>query len=136
MNNCDLALVPDHVWAIMTILQEARNQTFDGMLGVAEVIRNRMKAKNQRAYEIVLAPFQFSGWNTSDPNRITCAGVDLHDPRVAQAMKAWELANKNNTDSVQGAMFYHSKHLKVFPEWATKFKRVTEIGDHIFYREN
>ena len=137
-NPCEL-VHPD-IWAILTILQESRNQTFDGMLGVAEVIRNRTKSKfysDGSIISTILMPKQFSGWNTNDPNRIICGKLKTDNEHVILATKAWKIANENNTDLTSGAFFYHAKTMKVYPEWSKspKIARTTIIGDHIFYKK-
>lgn len=138
MDNCDINLVPEWTWAVMTILQEARSQTFDGMLGVAEVIRDRTRLKfysDGTVISTVLFPYQFSGWNTKDQNRIICGKLELDNPKVQLAIKAWKLAIKNNTESVGGALFYHSKHMNPFPIWVNGVVKTTVIEDHIFYKK-
>lgn len=138
--DCDLSIVPEWMWGLMTVLQEARNQNLDGMIAVAEVIRDRTL---QRFYSdgtvsgTVLHPYQFSGWNSKDPNRVICSTITWDDPRVQMAVKAWNIAVKNKTNVAGGALFYHSKHMSPFPDWALSptMKVTARVGDHIFYRE-
>ena len=137
-DTCDVELVPPWIWAVMTILQEARNQSFDGMLGVAEVIRDRTKARfysDGSVISTVLFPFQFSGWNTRDQNRIICGKMELANPKVQDAIRAWRMCNTNNTETVGGALFYHSKHMKNYPSWSKVFPVTAIIQDHIFYKK-
>jgi len=47
----------------LTILGEARGETFEGMAGVASVIQTRMIERKQTASQVCLAPKQFSFWN-------------------------------------------------------------------------
>jgi len=140
METCDTSLVPPWQWAVLTILQEARNQTYDGMIAVAEVIRNRMDSKfysDGSVVGTVLRDRQFSGWNNSDPNRIICGKYSLDDPRVVQAIRAWKTAINNKTDLTSGALFYHARTMSPFPDWSkdASIMRTTMIGDHIFYRK-
>ena len=142
MNNptCNVSLVPDWQWAVMTILQEARSQTLDGMIGVAEVIRDRTKSKfysNGTVISTVLWPYQFSGWNTKDPNREICGKMELDNPLVIMAIRAWRIANNNFTSLTGGALFYHASSMNPFPDWATsgEVEKTTQIQDHIFYRK-
>jgi len=138
--DCDTQLTPDWIWAVMTILQEARNQNLDGMIAVAEVIRNRAQAKffsDGTIIGTVLNPYQFSGWNTKDPNRLICGKLTYDNPMTQQAMKAWRLAIMNNTEMTSGALYYHTKQMSPFPDWAKsgKLAVTATIGDHIFYKD-
>ena len=140
MDNCQVELIEPWKWAVLTILQEARNQTLDGMIGVAEVIRNRTEKgfySDGTIIGTVLKDRQFSGWNASDPNRIICGKYSLDDPRVSMAIKAWKLAINNRTDLTGGAFFYHTRMMSPFPDWASSpgIIKTTMIGDHIFYKK-
>jgi spore germination cell wall hydrolase CwlJ-like protein len=123
----------------MTILQEARSQTLDGMIGVAEVIRDRTKSKfysNGTVISTVLWPYQFSGWNTKDPNREICGKMEMDNPLVIMAIRAWKIANNNFTSLTGGALFYHARTMNPFPDWASspEMEKTTQIQDHIFYK--
>ena len=52
----------------LTVLGEARNQPYQGKVAVAQVVRNRMDAKDMTVAQVVLAPWQFSSFNPGDPN--------------------------------------------------------------------
>jgi len=54
----------------LTVLGEARNQSYQGKVAVAQVVRNRMDAKKLSVADVVLAPWQFSCWNPEDPNKL------------------------------------------------------------------
>jgi spore germination cell wall hydrolase CwlJ-like protein len=108
------------------------------MLGVAEVIRNRTVSKfysDGSVIDTVLKPYQFSGWNTNDINRVICGKVEMDNPLVSLALKAWKTALNNKTELTSGAVFYHSRFMTPFPDWTNNVVRTTVIGDHIFYRE-
>jgi spore germination cell wall hydrolase CwlJ-like protein len=122
----------------MTIRQEADSEPFAGKVAVAEVIRNRMMTNYHSDGTVegtVLAPFQFSGWNTQDPNRRRVASLDDADFRTLEAFRAWRTAMEHNTDLAKGANLYHS--VKVVPAWATAptVKQTTQIGNHVFYKD-
>lgn len=105
-------------------------------MAVAEVIRNRMALKyasDGTAEGTVLRPYQFSGWNTKDPNRIACAKVDAMDPVVVDCAKAWE--ESATTNLTKGAILYlNPAVVKVLPDWAKQENRTVMIGNHHFYR--
>ncbi len=131
-------LVSDDTWAILTIWQEARGESFEGKLAVAEVIWNRMRQQYQSDGTVVgtvLKPYQFSGWNTTDKNRLIAAKLDDLDPAVKDCMKAWFDA-KAGSNTVRGALLYFNPSLvKDVPTWAGSAvaKKVAEVGRHVFY---
>lgn len=137
--DCDL-LVPETAWAIMTIAQEARSEPYQGKLAVAEVIRNRM---NQRFFsdgtvrDTILRPYQFSGWNTSDRNRIICAGLKHNDKITIDCLNAWNEAITLDTNITDNAVSYYADYITK-PTWASsnEFKFTTKIGTHVFYKRN
>ena len=127
-------------WSVQTIAQEASSEPFEGKVAVAEVIRERTKTRffsNGTIYSTVLWPWQFSGWNTDDPNRIRVAKMDLTHPMLIECIKAHEEAFLNNSNIVLGANLYHAVTMKDYPKWTASHKvsRVKQVGSHIFYRE-
>lgn len=67
-------------WIALTVKQEAEGEADDGKLAVAFVIVNRMREKGRGAADIVLAPWQFSCWNTDSPTRGRLGDVSLASP--------------------------------------------------------
>jgi spore germination cell wall hydrolase CwlJ-like protein len=131
-------LVPDYVWAVITIWHEAQDQSFAGKVAVGEVIRNRTKAKYRSDGTLagtVLWPVQFSGWNAHDasPNyreRIEGAKLDADNPIVKECIRAWaEVEAGSNT--VKGAMDYFNPKI-CNPAWAVGATILAEIDDHRF----
>lgn len=51
----------------LTLYGEARGESIEGQIAVGCVIRNRLTAK-EGYKEVCLSPYQFSCWNSSDPN--------------------------------------------------------------------
>src|SRR5206468_12010195 len=51
-----------------TLVGECRGEPIEGIIGVANVIRNRAFAADSTLKEICLAPKQFSCWNEDDFN--------------------------------------------------------------------
>lgn len=115
----------------LTLLGEARGETFEGMAGVASVIQTRMVERNQTASQVCLSPKQFSFWN---------GGVSESTKRkllaTAQGKNALYLADlvihKQMPDIVRGANHYHA--ISVSPKWAKNTKLVATIRNHKFYR--
>lgn len=128
-----MRLVPDDAWAVMTIWQEARSEPYMGMLAVAEVIRNRMRAKffsDGTVAGTVLRDRQFSGWNNRDPNRIPSAGLHHDNPTAERCARAWR--DSEGTNVACGAVSYFNPAI-VVPDWKKDFRLVATIGRHEFY---
>ena len=133
-----MQLIPDESWAALTIWMEARGEGWEGMCAVGEVIRARMSrryASDGTVPGTVLAPYQFSGWNTQDANRIDAALADADDSALRQALVAWRASEY--TDYAEGAVLYHAASMESAPSWASapSVRRITQIGNHIFYAE-
>ena len=115
----------------LTILGEARGETFEGMAGVASVIQTRMIERKQTASQICLAPKQFSFWN---------GGVSEATKKkllaTAQGKNALYLADlvihQQMPDIVKGANHYHA--ISVAPRWARDARLVATIRNHKFYK--
>ena len=115
----------------LTILGEARGETFEGMAGVASVIQTRMIERKQTASQICLAPKQFSFWN---------GGVSEATKKkllaTAQGKNALYLADlvihQQMPDIVKGANHYHA--ISVAPKWARNARLVATIRNHKFYK--
>lgn len=121
--------------AIYTIIAESRNQSLEGQIAVAQVIRNRYK--QQRWYgrtieEVCKKPSQFSCWNDKK-DRNYPYNIKITDNIWNNAKKAWILSA--NTNLVNNANLYHTT--KVKPKWmkSPKVKFIRKIGDHLFYYE-
>ncbi len=80
------------------------------------------------------SPYQFSCWNTSDPNREKILNIDPADPvfqicvRIARRAVAGVLV-----DPTVGATHYHAKHGR--PLWSVGRIPSTVIGNHKFYND-
>jgi len=130
-------LISDDALAVATIWQEARGEDFEGKVGVAEVIRNRAAGKKSIA-SIVLKPFQFSGWNTKDGNRVPSMSIDDTDPVVQSCQEAW-LKALDGSDLTQGAEYYMNVDLVKqmrgeLPAWVHNLEQTVIIGNHTFWR--
>lgn len=133
-------LFSDEALAVSTIWQEARGEPFLGKLAVAQVIRNRVLLKynsNGTVAGTVLAPYQFSGWNTKDPNRVISALIDTDDPIVGACRTAWLIALQTGVADKFPAVLFHASTMSEYPEWSKSpnVKKIAEIGNHIFYTD-
>jgi Cell wall hydrolyses involved in spore germination len=132
-----MRIISDDLIAALNIWMEARGESIEGKVGVAEVMRNRLASRRwgKTMVEVVLAPYQFSGWNTKDPNRIKALLLDDNDPTLRQCQVAWQAA-VDGSNTVHGAMFYFNpKGVTSWPTWASPAKFLAQIGNHFFYRE-
>lgn len=132
-----MRLITDDAIAIITIWQEARGESYAGKVAVAEVIRNRVTRKYNCDGTIAgacLRAFQFSGFNTTDPNRVPSFKLDNSNPVVAECAKAWDQA-KNGGDMVcQAVLYLNPRILKEIPAWVSVCDHVATVGNHDFYR--
>lgn len=132
-----MRLITDDAIAICTIWQESRNQPFEGMVAVGEVIRERVWRHYNCDGTVIgacLAAFQFSGWNTQDPNRIPSLKLDDSNHVVNLCKEAWW--KSQSLQYAKGAVLYcNLKTVHPRPSWAKEEKIVAVIGDHTFFSD-
>jgi hypothetical protein len=110
----------------VAVYHEARGEPRDGQLAVAQVVLNRARSGRfpKSVCGVVLQPAQFSAvrsnWNPRE-SRVW---------REAQAVAA-EAAEGGRLEHVGNALYFHATH--VSPGWRNK-RRMTQVGNHIFYR--
>ena len=128
-----------------TIYGEARGEGKIGMEAVACVIMNRTKSNKWfTGYEIkagckipsvaqtCLKKYQFSCWNSNDPNCALIKRIDERSSLFRQCLQvAHRALNGSLKDFTNGALYYHSKDVK--PHWAANKMPCLIIGNHIFY---
>jgi len=128
-----------------TIWGEARNQGMDGMAAVANVITNRVDLDlhddhrpdwwGEGFSEVCRKPWQFSCWNTNDPNRERLLSVTTQDPQFSDAMVLAAAAIGGKLwDRTKGATHYFAPKIVPPPKWTIGLHPTTIIGDHVFYR--
>jgi N-acetylmuramoyl-L-alanine amidase len=116
-----------------TIFFEARSDGARGMLAVAFVIRNRLRAGTfgDTVAEVVRSPAQFSVWNRGGAARR--GKVPADDPQWRQALQAARLAMAGAVkDPSRGATFYHEKSIR--PAWSRSMRVTARVGSHVFLR--
>ena len=124
---------PDTLAAI-NIWMEARGEPYEGQVAVGEVMRNRLAngSFGHNLQSIILAPYQFSGWNTTSNERIAAFSLDDADPVYQQCLKAW--LESTNTAFAKGALFYYNPSIvSLPPDWAVPIHLTATIGHHQFY---
>jgi hypothetical protein len=121
-----------------TIWGEARGESFNGKVGVAWVIRNRMAKSPKYNWPATLKGvchqmYQFSCWNPGDANlyklkTVTEADSNFRECKeIARKVVKGELADVSN-----GADHYYANYIAK-PNWATGTP-VAVIGVHLFYK--
>lgn len=116
------------------IYHEARNQSEQGMMGVAFVTINRTKTVGfpssvcDVVYERTKNLCQFS-WVCEKKNKAVKEDTAF-DQALAVAKRALYAYN-HMTDPTGGALFYHATYVN--PHWKNLVKTI-RIDDHIFYK--
>ena len=100
------------------VYHESRGEPILGQLAVAQVTKNRSESGDYCA--AVFSPYQFS-WTLKKS-----ANYDSLSMLIAQQVHAGSHPLENFS-----AKFYHQKTIK--PLWAKKLRRLTQIGNHVFY---
>lgn len=132
----DAAMLSDLQVVAATLWGEARNQGEAGVRAVACVIANRTRTRfrrRQSAREVCLDRWQFSCWNTGDPNLPRMLRVATRPDRdFEQALAiAREVLSNTLVDVTGGARHYHAS--RILPSWARGVTPCAVFGDHLFY---
>lgn len=122
----------DLYWLAITVLQEAAGEPHEGKLGVAWSIMNRVNKHGRRVPAIVLAPWQYSCYNTTSPTR------KMITTRTQATWEACERAAKEAYHALAPDPTYGSTHylnpkvLKRLPDWYRKDLVRAVLGAHHF----
>jgi spore germination cell wall hydrolase CwlJ-like protein len=108
---------------------EARGESLEGQLAVAEVVLNRASSKKypKGICKVVTQPWQFSFIQKGE------------FPPINKASKSWRKAvaiakiaqGKLDGTLADGVLWYHADY--VSPSWGKRLDREKKIGLHIFY---
>lgn len=125
-----------------TIYGEARGEfnRRDGGLGaliaVANVVMNRVKAQTwygRTVREVCLKPWQFSCWNSKDPNYALLT-KEIMDPLYDVCFwVAGEVMAEKWPDLTKGSNHYHAVSMYPYPKWSAGKEPTLRIGGHFFY---
>jgi N-acetylmuramoyl-L-alanine amidase len=145
MDDVTLTNLTDQEALTLTLFGEGRGENIAGLVAIGAVIRNRLHSGKYPSYKaVVLAPKQFSCWNTTDPNyqiliehaKQMLSGSPSNDPYfqrcawVARGIMEWILF-----DETRGAEFYMTSKLFLSsdcPSWARKLRNIVTIGSQVF----
>ena len=126
----------------LNIYHEARDQSIEGQIAVAQVVLERVKSKKYPSTicEVVMQGPTYS-WSMNFPIRHRCQfswycdGLSDKPRDMIAYLNSVDVAEKTLhglKDMVKGSMYYHSTKVK---PWWSKYKiRVRQIDDHIFYK--
>jgi len=114
------------------IYYEAGRESYEGKLAVAQVVNNRVNSSKfpkticEVVYQKINNTYQFSwvGENVS-----TQMNKYVWEESLMVAKKSMTNSNIHELLSKTKAMYFHA--VSVSPDW--NLKRVTKIGNHIFY---
>jgi hypothetical protein len=111
------------------IYHEARGESFEGMMAVANVIVNRMKSPlfPNTACGVVYQRKQFS-W-TMMPDKLSTPVLNYGGPILYISRLAIE---SRLIDITRGATHYHADYVNPF--WAKTKKHTVTVGTHLFYK--
>lgn len=115
---------------VKTILAEAAGEGPEGMYAVASVINNRARRRGKTPQQIVNEPYQFAGRARPDLDRF----VELQRPEIQQAATdAWMRALQQPIPDVDHFLSNDLANSPRRPQWSTKMRPITTIGNHTFY---
>lgn len=126
----------DYEVAQATIWMEARGEGFEGMLAVAWVIVNRLRSDKfgPTLGHVCLQPYQFSCWNTHDPNRQALAAAEpLAKAWLESEQALFAALHPKAPDPTDGALYYCEKELEGRPPF-DRLLLTARIGKHSFFK--
>ena len=132
----ELATSDRELWCLATAIYfEARGESYRGQIAVAQVVLNRV-AHKLYPDTICGVVFQNSQKRNACQFSFACDGI----PETIKEKKAWQQAEDIARGVVGGTLYlpevsnathYHANY--VYPYWAPRLKKLTTVGQHIFY---
>ena len=128
----------------LTIMYEARSESYVGQSAVGHVMKNRLEYDKSCTTigEVVTEPYQFSVYNENDLNRVKIINHKLNPHKMSDRDSkeyaiAWKIAHDILTglskDPTDGAtMYLNPKTVTKIPEWFKLCKNTKQIGQHHF----
>lgn len=112
----DYSLMSDMGILALCCWREARGEGLTGKRGVACVVRNRINANSFFGHDwhsVILKPYQFSSFNTNDPNSDKWPADD--DPSWIDCCDVAQMVIDGAQDVTNGALYYYSPPLTAPP---------------------
>jgi hypothetical protein len=119
-----------------TIYGEARGSGVAAMQGVASVVVNRYQAgfPGGSIAGVCRAPYQFSCWNSNDPNLSVIQSVTASNSIFAQCLQIAQMAVTGSLpDNTGGATYYHDTSIATPRSWGNVVE-TTQIATLIFFK--
>jgi spore germination cell wall hydrolase CwlJ-like protein len=111
---------------------EARGESIDGQLAVADVVLNRVASERypDTICDVVEQPWQFSFVNATG----SIPEADRTSEAWRKAVAISEIALNNAARKVsEDVLWYHADY--VAPSWGKRLDREKKVGLHIFYKQ-
>ena len=132
-NLSDLHLIALAIW------REARGEPIEGKRGVAFVIANRVRKPGWWGKDwksVILKPWQFSSFNSNDPNSSKWP-TDDSDPTFNDCLTAaYEAHDGLGADPTSGAFYYHDTSIPFPKAWGeeSQYENTLTVGRLKFYK--
>ena len=121
-------IINDVTCLAKVVYDEARGESFEGKIAVANVVNNRAQKWNKKICEVVFqvrrGACQFSGMCKKH--------LKYDDTSMDLAYKF--VVKSKYVDNTEGATFFHANY--VSPKWKKHYERTRIIGRHHFYRSD
>ncbi len=132
----DAALSDEQRCLAQAVYFEARSETLEGQLAVAQVVLNRVE---DRRYPSSVCGVVFQNERLRNRCQFSFACDGLSDNPYNQ--EAWNIAQRISyialsgrwEDITKSAMYYHASY--VSPYWIKRLETTARHGSHIFYRD-
>jgi N-acetylmuramoyl-L-alanine amidase len=145
-------VITDRDYLALTLIGEARGEPIEGIIGVANVIKNRAYASGKLFKDVCLSPNQFSCWNENDPNKKVINqvygaldfGNPITDVYLRQCIAVSSAVYEGDfLDNVKGAKNYVTleRYKAAQARKANKDKWINDmipviiLGNHVFLAE-
>lgn len=132
MNSVGAPLDDESNCLAVAVYHEARGESLEGQLAVANVVINRARSGKYPPTwcRVVKQPWQFSFVN---PRTGSYPAVNVNSHSWANAQAIARIAASNTAAEVDpDVLWYHADY--VAPSWGRRLSFVEKIGTHIFYR--
>ena len=120
-----------------TIYGEARGESEEAKIAIANVVMNRVKDPKwwgNTVKEVCLVKSQFSCFNFDDPNFLELINATIKNKAFQECFGiAFSVMKGFITDNTNGATHYHNR--SVNPEWDDRMNMTLELDNLLFYNE-
>lgn len=134
LSNFDVEILARTIWA------EARGNPPADDLPVCFSVINRFRARRwysgDTVAETCLIAYQYSSWNTNDPNRRKLAALPFEDAKLEEYRRMVQDAWAGRlADPTNGATHYYADTIHETPPWVKEATLCGQFGHHRFYKD-